>query len=57
MSKNKYNLDELLKRWEREELTLEQAIGQLFLWVSDLAERVQQLERPPKPENQAKASG
>lgn len=40
----KYSPDELVKKWEREELTVEQAIGQLLLWVIALVERVTRLE-------------
>ena len=42
--KNLYLLPELIKRWEREELTAEQAVGQMLLWLTDLAKRVRQLE-------------
>ena len=45
----KYPASELIKKWEREELTAEQAIGQLLLWVAALVERVAKLE-----ENQQK---
>jgi hypothetical protein len=40
----KYPLEDLVKRWEREELTLEQAVGQILLWLLNLAERVTKLE-------------
>lgn len=40
----KYPLSELAKRWEREELTMEQAIGQILLWLATLSERVDKLE-------------
>lgn len=40
----RYDLSELIKRWERGEITSEQAIGQLLLWVVALAERVTRLE-------------
>ncbi len=40
----KYPPEELIKKWEREELTSEQAIGQLMLWVMALIERIVQLE-------------
>lgn len=40
----KYDLTDLIKRWEREELTVEQAVGQILLWVGALSERVTKLE-------------
>lgn len=40
----KYPLEDLVKRWEREDLTLEQAVGQILLWLLNLAERVTKLE-------------
>lgn len=43
----KYDLTDLIKRWEREELTVEQAIGQILLWVGTLSERVTKLEARP----------
>jgi len=42
--RNVYALPDLIKRWEREELTVEQAIGQILLWLDDLGERIQRLE-------------
>jgi hypothetical protein len=44
MEKRRYNLPELIKRWEREQITTEQAIGQILLWLVALAERVIKLE-------------
>lgn len=40
-----YELDTILKKWERGELTAEQAIGQVLQLLQVLAERVGQLER------------
>lgn len=40
----KYPLSELVKRWECEELSIEQAIGQILLWLVSLVERVDELE-------------
>ena len=51
MKRNLYPLAELIKRWQREELTAEQAIGQMLLWLTDLSKRVQQLETPPNGES------
>ena len=49
MNQNQYPLKELVKRWEREELTVEQAVGQILLWLIDLSKRVSQ-SAPPQPE-------
>lgn len=40
----KYPVSELVKKWEREDITVEQAIGQILLWLVALAERVVRLE-------------
>lgn len=40
----KYELTDLIKRWEREEMTVEQAVGQILLWLNTLSERVTKLE-------------
>jgi hypothetical protein len=40
----KYPITELIKKWEREEITVEQAIGQLLLWLATLVERLAKLE-------------
>lgn len=40
----KYSLAELVKRWEREELTVEQGVGQILLWLVSLAGRIDKLE-------------
>lgn len=42
--KNLYPINELVKRWEREDLTTEQAVGQLLLWLSHLSKRIAKLE-------------
>ena len=34
----RYELAELIKRWERGDITPEQAIGQALLWLAALAE-------------------
>ena len=39
-----YDLDTLLKKWEREELTTEQAIGQILLLLQTVSHRVGRLE-------------
>ncbi len=39
-----YKWDDLLKRWERETLTMEQAIGQLLTWGKLVAERLHKLK-------------
>jgi hypothetical protein len=48
-----YTLPILVKRWEREELTVEQAIGQIFLWLGELVERIQRLEKDRGPRKEA----
>ena len=42
--RNIYPLPDLTKRWEREELTVEQAVGQILLWLAELSEQIQQLD-------------
>lgn len=44
----RYDLSVLIKRWERAEITSEQAIGQILLWVVALAERIAKLEANQK---------
>ncbi|HMQ52975.1 MAG TPA: hypothetical protein PKE64_08125 [Anaerolineae bacterium] len=44
----KYELKELILRWQREELTSEQAIGQILLWLEELAEAISQLRTEPR---------
>ena len=44
MKKRQYNLTDLIKRWEREDITTEQVIGQLLLWLVVLSERMTELE-------------
>ncbi len=39
-----YDLDTILKKWERDELTTEQAIGQILLLLQSLAQRIGRLE-------------
>jgi hypothetical protein len=39
-----YDLDTVLKKWEREELTTEQAIGQILLLLQSISQRVGRLE-------------
>ena len=55
LSMKRYQLSELIKKWEREELTAEQAIGQILLWLNLLSERVTKVEATPQkpqlPEN------
>ena len=47
-----YGLQELIRRWGREQLTTEQAIGQILLLLVELDKRLQELEcrreSPPK---------
>ena len=39
-----YDLDTMLKKWEREELSTEQAIGQIMLLLQSISLRVGRLE-------------
>lgn len=39
-----YELQELVRKWQREELTAEQMIGQLLLHLQRLSQRVGRLE-------------
>jgi len=44
MQKRQYDLADLIKRWEREDITTEQVIGQVLLWLVILSERMAELE-------------
>ncbi len=39
-----YKWDDLLKRWERETLAIEKAVGQLLTWGKLVAERLHKLK-------------
>ena len=39
-----YDLDTMLKKWEREELSTEQAIGQIMLLLQSISHRIGRLE-------------
>jgi chromosome segregation ATPase len=40
-----YGLDGVIKAWEQEQLTTEQAIGQILLLLQELQERIRSLEQ------------
>lgn len=40
-----YGLEGVVRAWEQEQLTTEQAIGQILLLIKELKEQVQTLER------------
>jgi len=40
-----YGLESVIRAWEREQLTAEQAIGQILLLLQELEERLHTLER------------
>jgi hypothetical protein len=40
-----YTLDELITRWQNEQLTAEQAIGQILLWLREQERRRQEARR------------
>ena len=42
---SRYDLDEIVQRWAREELTAEQAIGQILLHLEDLLKRMNSVEK------------
>lgn len=42
---SRYELPQLIKRWEQSAISPEQAIGQLLLHVQDLLTRVKSLEQ------------
>jgi hypothetical protein len=51
----RYDLPELIKRWERGDITPEQAIGQILLWLATVLERVTKLEASNKKQQESKA--
>jgi hypothetical protein len=44
MAQKPYDLTELVRRWGREELTVEQAVGQILIWLGLIVERLENLE-------------
>lgn len=42
---NTYDVSQIIKMWERMEITVDQAIGQLLLHVQDLSQRLTAIER------------
>ena len=40
-----YGLEGVIQAWEQEQLTTEQAIGQILLLLQELAERLARIER------------
>lgn len=42
---SRYDLAEIVQRWAREELTAEQAIGQILLHLDDLLRRMTEVEQ------------
>ena len=46
-----YSLETLIRKWGLNELTTEQAIGQIFLILQSLVRRVEVLEGKEKKEN------
>ena len=44
-----YGLQEVIRRWGREQLTPEEAIGQILLLLVELDKRLQKLERRRDP--------
>jgi hypothetical protein len=57
-----YSLETLVRKWGRDELTVEQVIGQILLHLQDLQDTVAALERrlyrpPPEPGDDSEESG
>lgn len=52
MAQKPYDLTELVRRWGREELTVEQTIGQILIWLTLLVERLEKLEMGQKGRSQ-----
>lgn len=52
-----YTLDEVIKRWTRADMTIEQVIGQTLLIVQDLARRVGTLEKLRESERNGRKTG
>jgi hypothetical protein len=42
-----YTIEELIARWKREELTIEQAIGQILLLLKEQDQRLREAAPPP----------
>lgn len=42
---SKYPLRKLIERWQQELMTVEQAIGQVFLHLGELYQRLKQLDQ------------
>jgi len=43
-----YTVEELIARWKREELTIEQAIGQILLLLKEQDQRLRETAPPPQ---------
>jgi hypothetical protein len=46
-----YTIEELITRWKREELTVEQMIGQILQVLREQERRLRELRRNPAPDN------
>ena len=44
MAHKPYDLADLVRRWGREELTVEQTVGQILIWLGLIVERLEKLE-------------
>ena len=42
---NRYDISQIIKMWERMEITVDQAIGQLLLHVQHLSQKLTTMER------------
>lgn len=54
---NRYEIEQLIKLWALEQLTAEQAIGQLLLHVKELTEQLSRLEQTMRGRPSGATSG
>jgi hypothetical protein len=57
MVQKPYDLAEIIKRWGREELTVEQTVGQILIWLTLLVERLEKLEAVQRGRSQGGDKG
>lgn len=53
----RYEIEQLIKLWAQEQLTVDQAIGQLLLHIKALTEQLAQLEQSNRPRPSASTPG
>ena len=52
-----YTIDELIARWKKEQLTAEQAIGQILLLLKEMERRMKEARREPGGDGASGTSG